>query len=253
LERFQTWEITEGKMKGKLASFWILTFLFGCGLNTAGQGPDDDDQGPSDVPEQEAGPDIARDEVPEEDAAEDEDHFDQDGEDVPSETADEASPDEMSDETADSSETEDDGAEDETSAEDGETEDGEVTDPCAPPEIPTDGLYLFFCLEEGVASELVMWRWIYRDWGPAVIWETEPGCRIASSRTLFCPVEIYRDATYYFNIEMPGTGPVGWSCGPGLAAPMGTPRVWLYGIPVAITFADNGAGGCNHIFTVPEL
>lgn len=143
--------------------------------------------------------------------------------------------------------------EDESSEEDGEAEDGGTVDPCAPPTIPTDGLYLFFCFEDDIVSELIMWRWVYRDWGPAVIWETEPGCRIASSRTLFCPVEIYLDATYYFNVEMPGTGPIGWSCGPGLTAPMGMPRVWLYGIPLAVTFVDNGAGGCNHTFTVPEL
>lgn len=235
-------------MKVKLAVSATFLFLFGCGLNTAGQGPGDDDS-PYDIQAEEVEPDITETDEPETDAADD--HFELTEEDVSPETPDEAS-EVDDDETTDEADSED--AEDgEAGEEDGETDDGGTVDPCTPPEIPTDGLYLFFCFTEDITSEMVMWRWVRRDWGPSVIWEPEPGCHIASSRVLACPVEIYHDATYYFNIEMPGTGPIGWSCGPGLAAPMGTPRVWLYGIPLAVTFADNGAGGCNHTFTTPAL
>lgn len=246
-------------MKIKLMAL-VAWLAMGCALNTNGLSTDDEDRVLPDIMSDETEPDVfdATDEnVTREDVAADE-------------TTDEArEPDETTaedvtdvPEDAEPEDAAEDEAADEGGEEDGEADDGGTVDPCTPPEIPADGLYLFFCFSEDITSEMVMWRWVERDWAPNVLWETEPGCRIASSRTLFCRVEIYRDAIYDFNIEMPGLvipafcgGALDpcWSCGPGLSSPLGTPRVWLYGVPVEVTFDSNGGTGCNHTFTVPEL
>lgn len=240
----------EGVMWRKLAALvafcpWLL---FGCGLETSGSGPDGDDQSPSDVPEEESGPDIPGDEVP--DVAED--RFDLTEEDVSPEAADEAGPDEdgeAADEAADSAEAEDAGPE-----EDGAGEDGEATDPCAPPEIPPVGLYLWYCIPDPpVRIVLSAARWVDTASGPDVPWTYEPGCSERDTRSLFCEMADYgAGSVWYFNIVTPGIG-VGWSCGPGLAVTHGTPRVWHSGWELEVTAVDNGEGGCNHSFWLAPL
>jgi hypothetical protein len=251
LERFQTWEITEGKMKGKLASFWILTFLFGCGLNTAGQGPDDDDQGPSDVPAEEAGPDIVEEDVSAPDS--DDDRFELFSEDASLEVLDETSEIEETADETDSEEAEDAGPEDEASEEDGETEDGEITDPCAPPEIPTTGLYLWYCISEPASLDMAVERWVERLSGPPIVWAFEPGCYALDARSIFCLMADYGPgSTYYFNITTPTFG-AGWSCGPDLEVNHGVPHIWHDGRELEVSVVDNGYGGCNHSFEITPL
>ena len=242
MERFQTWEITEGLMKGKLAALTCSWLLFGCGLNTAGQGPDDDDQSPSDILAEEVEPDITEADVPETDTADD--RFELAGEDASPEAPDEVS-------EVDVEETEDAGPEDEASEEDGETEDGETADPCTPPEIPSVGLYLWYCAP--TAIDMTVMRWVDRPSGTDVVWSSAPGCNRSSTRVLFCSLTDYGAASvYYFNITTPGFDP-GWSCGPGFEVTHGIPRVFWNGIELEVGVIDNGYGGCNHTFAIPIL
>jgi hypothetical protein len=240
----------ETMMTAKRVALFMLSLAVGasCALDTEGQGNDEEDQVPDIVPD-EATPDVSEvdtTEVVEEDA----------GEESRDETDDESEPDEVEpDETTDAPDAEaaEDvaEAEDESGEEDGDAIDGEAIDPCTPPEIPTTGrIWLFYCLAEEGPTEMVMWRWIRREWAPYVLWEREPGCSRASTTSLWCEVEYYHTAIFYFNIEMPGLG-IGWSCGPALSAPYGTPRVWLDGLEIPVSAESNGMGGCNHVFSTP--
>ena len=97
-------------------------------------------------------------------------------EDDAAETPDEASdeellPDEAGSETEDSVREDGAGPEEDGDGEGGDAaEDGEAVDPCAPPEIPSAGLYLFFCLGDGAPPglTLTLWRWISQEWGPNI-------------------------------------------------------------------------------------
>lgn len=244
----------EGVMRKKLAALvafcpWLL---FGCGLETSGSGPGDDDYGPSDVPAEEAGPDISGDEVP--DTAED--HFELVEEDASPETADEAGPDETeetADEAADSAEAEDAGP-DESGEEDGETEDGGTADPCAPPDIPTTGLWLWYCIPGTTTLiDMTVEREVNRLSEPDILWGLEPACSRHSTRILLCSMTDYGAASIYvFNITTPGFDP-GWSCGPGLEVTHGVPRIWYYGWELEVGVVANHDGGCNHTFEIAPL
>ncbi len=228
-------------MKVKLAIYATFLFLFGCGLDTAGSGPDGDDYSPSDVPDQEAGPDIGEDEV----AEVVEDHFELTEEDVSPEATDEA---------ADYEETEAADAEDEASEEDGEGEDGEITDPCAPPEIPTTGLFLWYCIPDPpVSIGMAVGLWVERLSGPPITWRFEPSCGARDARSIFCELTDYGPgSTYYFNVTTPSIG-AGWSCGPDLEVTHGVPRIWHHGWELEVGVVDNGYGGCNHTFEIAPL
>jgi len=232
-------------MKAKLVAM-VAMILAGCGLETMGQGSDSDDFAEPDI-----GPDEVESDVPEvdrEDVAEDEtsepdeatpDETDEDVTDVPEDA-----------EPEDAAETE---AEDEDGdAEDGDTEDGEV-DPCALPEIPTTGIFVFYCFDYDLLSPMHLWLQIERSGIPVVIWSEAPGCSTARSRRLECTLTLVWDALYKFNIELdPGVG-IGWSCGPELIEVWGHPRVWLNGRELVVTPMTNGSDGCNHSFLTPTL
>jgi hypothetical protein len=223
-------------MKTKLVAI-VALFLAGCGLETMGQDSDSDDS---------AEPDIGPDEVDQEDLAEDD-------------TADETTPDEtdrdvtdiMEDvEPEDAAEAEAE-AEDEGGEEDGDAEDGEVVDPCERPDIPTTGLYVFYCFVGDIRSDMALYLQIERGGTPIFPWAEIVACTATSARSMFCEPPLYYNGVYLFNIELdPGIG-VGWSCGPGLAETWGTPRVWLDRREQIVTPHANMDGGCNHLFTTP--
>lgn len=229
-------------MKVKLVISATFLFLFGCGLNTAGQGPDDDDS-PYDIQAEEVEPDIT-------DTADD--RFELTEEDVSPETPDEVSEvdaDETADE-ADSEEAEDAGFEDEASEEDGGT-----ADPCERPDVPTTGVYVFFCFADDLRANMTLSLQIERGGLPVFPWAEILGCTVADSRSTFCGLPLYYNAIYVFNTEFeltyPGTG-TSWTCGPGTDDVLwGVPRVWVNHVEQAVTTRANMDGGCNHLFTTP--
>jgi hypothetical protein len=245
----------------KLLALVLVSFV-GCGLDTAGTGElTDESQMDADAVEPDA--DVSED-VFEDGSAEDaepedfgEDETAEDvvdveadvSEDIPdADTAEDAEPEDfVEDEAGDEAGDEADGE---------ETDDGGIVDPCAPPEIPPTGLYVFFCFDDDITSNIVMWRWVDRTFGPDISWEIEPRCWVGTSRSLFCSVEIYGGATYYCNFKVdPGINPDSgdWTCGPGLSTPVGAPLAWYNGDPLTVTSVANGSGGCNHAFVVPPI
>ncbi|MBI5072046.1 hypothetical protein HZB93_04145 [Candidatus Falkowbacteria bacterium] len=249
-------------METKLVALTICFVIGGCGLDTGGMGEPDDGALPDIVEEGEPdiGPDEAATDVSE---ADQEDVAEDAGED---ETADETEPDEASpDEAAedvtdvpDETEPEDaddaaDEAGDEASDEGGETEDGEP-DPCALPEIPATGIFVWYCFDYDLSSPMSLEFQAERAGIPVVSWRAAPGCSTTRGRRLECTLTpTVWDATYIFNIRLdPGVG-IGWSCGPELLAIWGTPHVWLDGVELTVTSVTNGDGGCNHSFLTPSL
>lgn len=242
-------------METKLVALTIYFVIGGCGLDTGGMGEPDEGALPDIV--EEVAPDVS--EADQEDVAEDA------GEDeTADETSepDEASPDEAAEDVTDvPDETEpedairdeaDEGGDEGGEAEDGDTEDGEP-DPCARPEIPTTGLFVFYCFDYDLLSPMHLWLQIERSGIPVVSWSIAPGCTTGRSRRLECTLTLVWDALYKFNTELdPGVG-IGWSCGPELLAIWGTPHVWLDGVELTVTSVTNGGGGCNHSFLTPSL
>lgn len=232
-------------MKTKLVAM-VALFLTGCGLDTMGQGSGSDDFAEPDIGPDEVEPDVP--EADQEDATEDE-------------TADEVEPDEATPDETDEDimdivedvEPEDAAeAEAEAEAEDeGGEEDGEVVDPCARPDIPATGLYVFYCFVDDLRSDMTLWLQIERSGVPIVAWRAEPGCTATSARSLFCELDLRYNAVYLVNITLDPSIGIGWSCGPGLAETWGTPRVWLDRREQIVTPRANMDGGCNHLFTTP--
>ncbi len=247
-------------METKLVALTIC-FVIGCGLDTSGMGEEDEGALPDIVEEAES--DMEMDEVapdvPEEDLTEDT------GEDeTVDDVADEASPDEVAEDVTDvpdetepedaaEDEVTDEGGEEDGGAEDGDIEDGEP-DPCALPEIPTTGIFIFYCFDYDLSSPMSLEFQAERAGIPVVSWRAAPGCSTTRGRRLECTLTpTMWGATYIFNIRLdPGVG-IGWSCGPELLAIWGTPRVWLDGVELPITPVTNGDGGCNHSFLIPAL
>ncbi len=250
-------------MKTKLVVL-ITCFAFGCGLDTVGMGGSDegaqpdvsDNTEPDTTEEVDAGPDVDAPDVFE--TAEDQTGEDgSDENEASDDDSDETTSEETSEDVADTAE---DGEPEDAAGEDGETEDGVAEDgdvlsdgggdPCTPPEIPPSGLHVFYCFTEDIRSFMSLWMQAERGGVPVFSWDQVPGCLAADARSLFCELPLRYNAVHQFKVEIPGTG-IGWSCGPGLTAPLGTPRVWLDGTELAVSFADDGAGGCYHQFTTP--
>lgn len=239
-------------METKLAI--VLACLFaGCGLDTAGQGQADD--GWTDIVPDEIEPDLADSEPDVLDLAEVE---------PPPEATDEASADEAdgaTDEAAPEAEdvSGEDGGEEAEDVHDvtdeGGEGDSEVTDPCAPPEIPTTGLYFFYCVRDGWLTDLTLERWVDRAGTglPDDLWGVEPDCIDYDTRSLFCEVRLTGPGTLNFNIRqlsMP------WACD-HLTTPYayGTPRLWWDGTELAlgdpVWNGDTSSDGCNYTCVLP--
>lgn len=239
----------------------IALFVASCGLDTEGLGEPDEGTLPeaSDDTEPDIGPDEIVADVPGEDAAEEDSGHD------------EATPEETTEDTVDSTEDAEpedaDDAEDvvddaadegsEADAEDAGTEDGDAEDgaidPCALPEIPTTGIFIFYCFDYDLLSPFALEFQIEQGGLPVVSWRGSPECTFTSrSRRFECTLTpLVWDATYVWNIRLdPGVG-IGWSCGPELLEIWGTPRAWLNGVELAVDPVTNGDGGCNHSFTTP--
>lgn len=211
-----------------------------CGLNTAGIG-DDENSAPDIVPD-EIMSDVS--EVIDNEVTEENSDREESGD------AYEVEPDEgmLEDESTDSLDAEEDFSEVEDSEEDGET-----VDPCAPPDIPTTGIWLFFCLTADARTDMTMWRWVDRDELPDIEWSQESGCTVRNSRILFCDLSLYsawRPATVHFNIAMRGSL---WSC-EGFDTPYGQPRVWIDGLEIMLGMAPGAPpGSSNHTFRLLPL
>lgn len=249
-------------MKTKLVAIMIALFVVtSCGLDTEGLGAPDEGTLP-DVSD-DAEPDIGPDETEGEDTGEDErtdetepdetspDEAAEDVMDIPEDAEPE---DAIGDEAAD--EAGDEGGEAETedgSTEDGDAEDGE-TDPCALPEIPATGIFIFYCFFDypELMSPMHLWLEIERGGTPVIPWGGVPGCSVTTrSHRLECALPVVWSALYKFNIELdPGVG-VGWSCGPFPNSNWGTPRVWLYGVEITVTPLPFDVERCYHSFETP--
>lgn len=236
-------------METKLMAIAIALFTTSCGLETEGVGESNLDTTP------EVAPDAEPDVVEEDDAGPDEV-----ARDVPETTEENAADDVAEDaEPEDASEATDEGrAEDgETEPEDGGIEDGEAEDgepdPCALPEIPTTGIFVFYCFDYDLLSPFALEFQVEQGGLPVVSWRGSPECTFSSpSRRLECALTpTVWDATYIFNIRYdPGIG-IGWSCGPELLEIWGAPRAWFEGIELPVEPVPNGDGGCNHRFLTP--
>lgn len=224
----------------KLALVLVSLFV-GCGLDTFGMGEVTDD-GQLDVELDTSETDVAEDIELDEGILPDDSGLEDFGGDEVAEN--------VVDVEAD---TVEDAGEDE--ADDDEAEDGGIIDPCILPEIPTAGLWLWYCIPiTTVSIDMTVMRWVDRPSGSDDIpWHFAPGCSRASTRELFCSLADYGAASvYYFNITTPGFEP-GWSCGPGLEVTHGVPRIFWNGVELAVFAADNESGGCNHTFEIPVL
>lgn len=223
------------KIATRVAVFHIyLVTSASCGLNTNGLG-DEEDFVPDVVPD-ETQPDVS--ETADNEAT---------GEDAAEEVRDEVPDESQLNESVDAADVEE--VEDTAGDEgDGEAEDGEAIDPCAPPEIPSVGVYLFYCLNDDSRFDMTLWRWVDRLGEPDIVWGVEPGCATRGSRTLWCELSFYNGG-WEFNIELSGSE-CGWSCcGPGTSAPYGMPRLWRNGTEILVENVPNYDGtGCNHSF-----
>jgi len=242
-------------METKLAI--VLACLFvGCGLETAGQGQADDGQ--ADIVPDGIEPDVAETDVEEPDILElaevepPPEAADEAGEDETDGTADEASP-----EAEDASE-EDGGEEAEdvrdVTDESGE-EDGEVADPCTPPEIPTTGLFLFFCIAtDRWPTNLHLERRVDRSGTglPDDPWGVEPGCAATDARSLPCEVDLTGPGTMIFGVHLT----YAWAC-EHLATPYahGVPRLWWNGTELVlgdpVWNGVDGSDGCQYTLSLP--
>ncbi len=214
----------------------LMTWAAGCSLNTAGQGDDEEDHLPDIVPD-ETSPDVFEAdtaETPEEDAAE--------------ETRDEAGNESELEGTADTPDTEE--TEDAAGAGD---EGGETVDPCPLPEIPTTGIYLFYCPVEIGPIDMALGRYVEREGAPNIEWSYDTSCRTSGAYFLWCNLTSYNSwspATVYFNVAM-DSGTL-WACigdPPGTpSSPYGLPRLWQNGVELTVETAPNPVGGFNYVF-----
>ncbi|MBU1146415.1 hypothetical protein KKD80_02610 [Patescibacteria group bacterium] len=221
-------------METKLTAIVVALFVASCGLETEGFG----ESGLDTMPE--ASPDAEPDILEEDDAGPDEV-----APDVPETAEDDAGEDEATDEGS------------EADAEDAETEDSDVEDgtidPCALPEIPTTGLFIFYCFDYDLLSPMDLEFQVEQGGIPIISWRASLECSVTRSRRLECTLApLVWNASYIFNIRLDSGIGIGWSCGPELLAIWGTPHVWLDGTELAVTSVTNGDGGCNHGFVTPS-
>ncbi len=227
--------------------------LMGCGLDTNGMAED--------VWTDEAEPDTFETEPPDIPDFVDAESPDETPEEVENEVeAEEDAAEEAADETpeieADFEEVGDEGSEDVPDAEDeGGEEDGEAVDPCAPPEVPTTGLYLFFCITtDRWPTNIHLERRVDRSGTglPDVPWAVELGCVTGDTRILFCEVDLTGPGTMIFGVHLT----YAWAC-EHLATPYahGTPRLWWNG--AELTLGEplwngvDGSDGCQYTVSLP--
>ncbi|MFH2136860.1 MAG: hypothetical protein ABII19_04530 [Patescibacteria group bacterium] len=248
-------------METKLTAIVVALFVASCGLETEGFGesgldaaPDlSPDAEPDILEEDDAGPDEAAPDIletAEDDAGEDEATDDFETE------LDEATPDEAAEDADDAvDEATDEGSE--ADAEDAETEDSDVEDgtidPCALPEIPTTGLFIFYCFDYDLLSPMDLEFQVEQGGIPVISWRASLECSVTRSRRLECTLTpLVWNASYIFNIRLDSGIGIGWSCGPELLEIWGHPRAWLNGRELTVTPVTNGDGGCNHGFVTPS-
>ena len=123
---------------------------------------------------------------------------------------------------------------------------------CVLPTIPTDGLYVYYCMESDDAAFMRFYREVeFHDGTPDIAYGEETGCRSTSaSRDMLCNLPDWGSgADVRFIIQTPGVG-TGWSCD-GTSASNGEPYAWYYGALVTFSTPTPAGSRCRHTFTIP--